>query len=606
MTTVGLIDQKNNGQPLFQAILPIVVNGPKTARTLPSSTASQLGPLGPDGIMKPTEDDSSMGVVLAYHERSKHQLHRSARAPGFMDWANQPDPYRRYAGAESSQLPLVTDWNSPTYGQLHVPGAVPPCSLALESLSLFFRHALSITAWKEANGARWALRANPSSGNLHPTEGYALLPALPGLRDRPALYHYTPLDHGLERRADVDPGALEDFLTPFASGSFVVGLTSIYWREAWKYGERAFRYCQHDVGHALAALRFAAALLGWRVSLIPGDNHSTDALGVARLCDPRAEPEVTELLAVVRTTAEPTASERPSRPNTVLGLAAGATWQGVPNVLSTVHGYDWPIIDEVDLATRPLGPLPPPEDFSTFPSEADLFPSPVRDEGSSASPIILNRRSAVDMEAGHSLPMDTFFHMLARLIPTKDSSAIPWDTIPWCPRIQLGIFVHRVDGLSPGLYALVRDPRKVDELKSVMAADFLWQKPNSSPPGLPLYLLKEQDVRALAKQVSCGQDIAGDGVFSVGMFADYQASLRAFGPSFYRSLFWEAGMVGQVLYLEAEAAGLRATGIGCFFDDPVHAIFGLADRRWQSLYHLAVGYPVEDPRLRTLPGYETR
>jgi nitroreductase len=42
----------------------------------------------------------------------------------------------------------------------------------------------------------------------------------------------------------------------------LIALTSIHWREAWKYGERAFRYCQHDLGHAIAAIRIAAALAG--------------------------------------------------------------------------------------------------------------------------------------------------------------------------------------------------------------------------------------------------------------------------------------------------------------------------------------------------------
>ena len=62
-------------------------------------------------------------------------------------------------------------------------------------------------------------------------------------------------------------------------------------------------------------------------------------------------------------------------------------------------------------------------------------------------------------------------------------------------------------------------------------------------------------------------------------------------------------MVGQVLYLEAEAQGARGTGIGCFFDDPVHRLAGLTDTTWQSLYHFTVGRSVEDPRLTTLPPY---
>ncbi|MDQ1390338.1 MAG: hypothetical protein QOF56_3792, partial [Acidobacteriaceae bacterium] len=132
----------------------------------------------------------------------------------------------------------------------------------------------------------------------------------------------------------------------------------------------------------------------------------------------------------------------------------------------------------------------------------------------------------------------------------------------------------------------------------------LWRRPPSCPRGLPLYLLKEGDCRALAASVSCGQDIAGDGAFSLGMIADYMDSLVTYGAAFYRNLFWEAGLVGQVLYLEAEEASIRSTGIGCYFDDPVHEVFGVSSHDWQSFYHFTVGGPVEDKRLTTLPAYK--
>ena len=90
---------------------------------------------------------------------------------------------------------------------------------------------------------------------------------------------------------------------------------------------------------------------------------------------------------------------------------------------------------------------------------------------------------------------------------------------------------------------------------------------------------------------------------SLGMIADFTDSVAQYGAPFYRNLFWEAGMVGQVLYLEAEAAGIRATGIGCYFDDPVRDVFGITSHGWQSLYHFTVGGPVEDSRLTTLPAY---
>ena len=78
----------------------------------------------------------------------------------------------------------------------------------------------------------------------------------------------------------------------------------------------------------------------------------------------------------------------------------------------------------------------------------------------------------------------------------------------------------------------------------------------------------EGDTRRPAQQTSCDQAIAADGVFAVAMLAEYREPLEAYGPWFYRRLYWETGVVGQVLYLEAEATGIRGTGIGCFFDDP--------------------------------------
>lgn len=225
----------------------------------------------------------------------------------------------------------------------------------------------------------------------------------------------------------------------------------------------------------------------------------------------------------------------------------------------------------------------------------------------SSGHIIRQRRSLLGCDGRTSIPGERFYRMLGRVMPRAERPArerpMPWDAIPWAPAIHLGLFVHRVEGIEPGLYALARDPAKLEKLKGAMHAHFSWEAPPGCPAGLPLYLLERGDARALATQVSCRQDIAGDGAFSLGMLAQYQATLVENGPSFYRRLFWEAGLVGQVLYLEAEAAGVRATGIGCFFDDPVHQVFGLQDLEFQSLYHFTVGGPVDDPRLTTLPPY---
>ncbi len=148
---------------------------------------------------------SAEEIVVAYHERTKHHFHRFAASLGYMDWATQPDPFRRYDGAALVRLPLPKEGRALPYWQLYVAGSVTPAPLGIDSISVFFRYALSLTAWKSAQGATWALRANPSSGNLHPTEGYAVLPAMEGLDERPGVFHYAPREHGLERRAEVVP-----------------------------------------------------------------------------------------------------------------------------------------------------------------------------------------------------------------------------------------------------------------------------------------------------------------------------------------------------------------------------------------------------------------
>ena len=225
----------------------------------------------------------------------------------------------------------------------------------------------------------------------------------------------------------------------------------------------------------------------------------------------------------------------------------------------------------------------------------------------SAAQIIRQRRSLLACDGKTSIPAQRFYRMLGRVMPRAErplqERPTPWDAIAWAPAIHFGLFVHLVEGVEPGLYALARDPAKVAKLKAAMHPHFSWQAPPGCPAELPLFLLERGDARALATQVSCRQDIAGDGAFSLGMLAEYQAALVANGPWFYRRLFREAGLIGQVLYLEAEAAGVRSTGIGCFFDDPVHQVFGLRGLEFQSLYHFTVGGAVDDPRLTTLPPY---
>ena len=293
---------------------------------------------------------------MRYHERSKHHFNRYARGPGGLDWANQPDPFRRYAGAALTRLPILGPEEepvSPAYESLYAPGAVPGAPVNLRSLSRLLEYALALSAWKQAGGTRWALRVNPSSGNLHPTEGYVLIGGIAELGETPGLFHYAPREHGLERRAGCPEALFARLLRGFPPQAFLVGLASVTWREAWKYGERAFRYCQHDAGHAVGTLRIAAAALGWSARVLDATaDESIDALlGLDRSADfDGAERESAELvMALWPGEAE---TEISSLDGEAVQELKRQRWYGKANRLSAGDPVPYEAIERVAAASR--------------------------------------------------------------------------------------------------------------------------------------------------------------------------------------------------------------------------------------------------------------
>lgn len=102
-----------------------------------------------------------------------------------MDWAAQPDPFRRFEGAPLLPLPRLAGDRTPPYDQIYQAESIIPKSVEVDALSALFFYSMAISAWKRHRANRWSLRVNPSSGNLHPTEAYLLSNAMPGLGDRP-------------------------------------------------------------------------------------------------------------------------------------------------------------------------------------------------------------------------------------------------------------------------------------------------------------------------------------------------------------------------------------------------------------------------------------
>lgn len=523
---------------------------------------------------------ASSDAVFYYHQRTKHQPNAYARGPASLDWDDQPNPFRRFTGCDAVALPRPGAELACRFTDLDQPSHIPPQPLSLATIGLLLELSFGLSAWKQYGPDRWALRCNPSSGNLHPTEAYLL--CSDGDLLPPGVYHYVSHDHALERRCL--------FNTATLPGDVCIGLSSIHWREAWKYGERAFRYCQHDIGHALAALSYAAASLGWSVELLSevADADLAHWLGLDRHDDfIEHEHETPDLLCRVHV--------RPSDgtefdTDTLSRILQAAEWYGRAEKLSPHHFYRWPIID--DIAAQLQKPARPAERWSP-----DIRPLPVTRHNPVVSQLIRQRRSAQSFNGRAApLPLADFHRLLAALLPNAKPPFTAWN---WQPQVHLVVFVHRVDGLEAGLYLLPRDVDITATLKAAYSPDYEWL-PIAAP--FEFYRLTAANVRQAAQTLSCHQTIASDSAFSLGMLARFADNI-AIEAWRYRRLFWECGLLGQILYLEAEAAGVRGTGIGCFFDDAVHGVLGLQDNTWQSLYHFTVGEPLDDKRLQTLPPY---
>ena len=141
--------------------------------------------------------------------------------------------------------------------------------------------------------------------------------------------------------------------------------------------------------------------------------------------------------------------------------------------------------------------------------------------------------------------------------------------------IQLYLYAHRVDGLQPGVY-------------------------KSWPESAELEQVKTGDQRLVSAALSLGQQLAGNACVSFSMIGDLARATATYGDRGYRYVHFEAGAIGQPLYLAAEALGLGATGIGAFYDDEVHRHLNLTPKQGQVVYHFAIGYPVPDPRISAL------
>jgi len=507
-------------------------------------------------------------TILDYHRRTKHHPDRYAASLGYMDWATQPDPFRHYTNTKQIQLPLAFEHPTPSYNDVMDAIALPAAPLTLETISQLLQFSLGIAAWKCLGSDCWALRYNASSGNLQPTEATLILPPIDGISTHSVIAHYNVKAHSLEILAAFDTAYWDEQEHPH----FFVALSSIPWREMWKYGERCYRYVNLDLGHALKALKVSAQTLGFKSI----KNESLTLSALERLIGldqqeryHKQEPEIAQILLQV-------GAQQDVYDITSLLADLPHSFEGEANLLSQAH-HPWEAVDLAIKATQiePRHPLP-----------HTLKPMTVsrRESDMSMKEVLSQRRSAQAMDFARTHISFAAFQQLLHSVKNPMNHNRH--------RANFVLFVHDVERLAPGLYFYIREPEHLSALKRLTRKDFLWKAVDDD-----LFLLEEGDFKAQARFISCSQEIASDGAFSLGMITQFEEPVKMYGAHEYKELYWECGEIGQQLYLEATALGLSATGIGCYLDDVIHRMLGLDDETFQTLYHFTIGRAIVDRRV---------
>jgi SagB-type dehydrogenase family enzyme len=214
-------------------------------------------------------------ALLEYHETTKHSLESVRQDRHTLDWANQPRPYKLYAGLEPLPLPdELPESGVPALDAIFAPEPAGFDSRALDlpTLAAALHYSAGITKHLGFSGGLMAFRAAACTGALYHVELYVVCQDVTGLEA--GVYHYGVHDNALRRLRSGDfRGPLVEATAgeqSIAAAPATIVFTSTYWRNAWKYQSRTYRHCFWDSGTIAANLLAIAAAHRLQARIVTG------------------------------------------------------------------------------------------------------------------------------------------------------------------------------------------------------------------------------------------------------------------------------------------------------------------------------------------------
>lgn len=482
----------------------------------------------------------------AYHEGVAH---RRGRLAGMgLDWANQPATFKTYGGLphvalpREADLPEVSLWNTVNLPHAKALGKI-------DALSAVLFHGAGLTRSSTHKDGEFFYRACPSAGALYPCEVYLAWPGGAGLDT--GVYHYDVTRHGLTllRTGFPDPEKLGMPPRSALAGEALLFVSAIFYRSAWKYRARAYRYLNLDSGHLCEGLALGLGAYGvsYRVELDFDDEAVAKLLGL----DAEREGCMCAIRFATRADAAPSGALGPLRKG-VEQESRCASSDASPLEVGVIHGV-----------------------CSKLPASEKPVPSAVRSRLSS---------SLIWHDLSHLQGPGERMHLFAGMSSRRSRRAFVPTALP------RGTLAKVLSCLAGPLY-----PGGPHPAENACAVGVVTSEEVSQPgfalldrQGMRSGLLRDGNMRPVMAGICLDQLWMRDAAMHVVFCTDFKELEPNLGDRGYRASLQAAGRLGHRLYLAAECLGLGACGIGAFFDDEASETLGLPDGACMT-YLVAVG-----------------
>jgi len=507
----------------------------------------------------------------AYHNGTKHSYHSTLTSRHYLDWDNQPRPFKSYVDLDPIYLP--EPGSSSGVAALSAIAALGPQSASplstgrgdqmnKKTLAEILFLTAGITRRRQFPGGEILFRAAACTGALYHIDLYVVCGGLADLEA--GVYHFAPDDFALrmlragDYRSFVNYAAADE--AAVADAQAVVVFATTYWRNTWKYQSRTYRHCFWDSGTMLANLLAVSAAREWPCRVLAGfvDRAVNGLLGLEE------EREAALVLVPLGRWAgqEPVPAAQPD-PLRYATLPLSMSEVDYPMIRAMHAASSLETAEEVaGWRGRPLKAAEPgaPQgrSFPLHPLVAGEWPADSIED-------VIRRRGSTRTFAREAIG----FHALSTIL-IQSTRGIPADFLDGGRLNQLYLIVNAVDGIPAGAYAFHPERRVLE-------------------------LLKEGEFRAEAGHLGLGQEIPADASVNVYFLTDLREILERFGNRGYRAAQLEAATAAGKMYLAAYAQGLGASGL-TFFDDEVTDFFSPSAAGKSVMFLLALGKALRHAR----------